>query len=72
MLRWRPHRFRSAFHAELYFLNVVPILAMGTKTVCFPETEYLQMAERMRSDSWPCATPLFPKRPENEVIAMER
>ena len=33
------------FHAELYLLNVVPMLPMGTKTVSFPETEYLHKAE---------------------------
>jgi nucleotide-binding universal stress UspA family protein len=33
------------FHAELYLLNVIPMLPMGTKTVSFPETEYLHKAE---------------------------
>src|ERR1019366_10202614 len=33
------------FHAELYLLNVIPMLPMGTKTVPFPETEYLHKAE---------------------------
>ncbi|MGA7291269.1 MAG: universal stress protein [Terriglobales bacterium] len=33
------------FHAELYLLNVIPMLPMGTKTVSFPETEYLHRAE---------------------------
>jgi nucleotide-binding universal stress UspA family protein len=33
------------FHAELYLLNVIPMLPMGTKTVSFPETEYLHEAE---------------------------
>jgi nucleotide-binding universal stress UspA family protein len=33
------------FHAELYLLHVIPMLPMGTKTVSFPETEYLHKAE---------------------------
>jgi nucleotide-binding universal stress UspA family protein len=33
------------FHAELYLVNVIPMLPMGTKTVSFPETEYLHSAE---------------------------
>jgi nucleotide-binding universal stress UspA family protein len=33
------------FHAELHLLNVIPMLPMGTKTVSFPETEYLHKAE---------------------------
>jgi len=33
------------FHAEIYLLNVIPMLPMGTKTVSFPETEYLHKAE---------------------------
>jgi nucleotide-binding universal stress UspA family protein len=33
------------FHAELYLLNVIPMLPMGTKTVSFPETEHLHKAE---------------------------
>jgi nucleotide-binding universal stress UspA family protein len=33
------------FHAELYLLNVIPMLPMGTKTVSFPEAEYLHKAE---------------------------
>lgn len=33
------------FHAELYLLNVIPMLPTGTKTVSFPETEYLHKAE---------------------------
>ena len=33
------------FHAELYLLNVIPMLPTGTKTVSFPETEYLRKAE---------------------------
>jgi nucleotide-binding universal stress UspA family protein len=33
------------FHAELYLLNVIPMLPTGTKTVPFPETEYLHKAE---------------------------
>ena len=33
------------FHAELYLLNVIPMLPMGTKTVSFPEVEYLHKAE---------------------------
>src|ERR1035438_771157 len=33
------------FHAELYLVNVIPMLPMGTKTVSFPETEYLRSAE---------------------------
>ena len=33
------------FHAELYLLNVIPMLPMGTKTVSFPETEYLHDSE---------------------------
>ena len=33
------------FHAEIFLLNVIPMLPMGTKTVSFPETEYLHKAE---------------------------
>ncbi|MGB8060279.1 MAG: universal stress protein [Candidatus Sulfotelmatobacter sp.] len=33
------------FHAELYLLNVIPMLPMGTKTVSFPETEYVHKEE---------------------------
>ena len=33
------------FHAELYLLNVLPMLPMGTNTVSFPETEHLHKAE---------------------------
>jgi nucleotide-binding universal stress UspA family protein len=33
------------FHAELYLLNVIPMLPMGTKAVSFPESEYLHKAE---------------------------
>jgi nucleotide-binding universal stress UspA family protein len=33
------------FHAELYLLNGIPMLPMGTKTVSFPEAEYLHKAE---------------------------
>jgi nucleotide-binding universal stress UspA family protein len=33
------------FHAELYLLNVIPMLPTGTKPVSFPETEYLHKAE---------------------------
>ncbi|MFZ1916566.1 MAG: universal stress protein [Terriglobales bacterium] len=33
------------FHAELYLLNVIPMLPVGTKTVSFPESEYLHKAE---------------------------
>jgi nucleotide-binding universal stress UspA family protein len=33
------------FHAELYLLNVIPMLPTGTKTVFFPEAAYLHEAE---------------------------
>jgi nucleotide-binding universal stress UspA family protein len=33
------------FHAELYLLNVIPMFPMGTKTVSFPEAEYLHKVE---------------------------
>ena len=33
------------FHAELYLLNVIPLLPMGTKTASFPETDHLHKAE---------------------------
>jgi len=33
------------FHAELYLVNVVAMLPMGTKIVSFPETGYLHKAE---------------------------
>ena len=33
------------FHAELCLLNVIPMLPMGTRTVSFPEAEYLHKAE---------------------------
>jgi nucleotide-binding universal stress UspA family protein len=33
------------FHAEIFLLNVIPMLPMGTKTVSFLETEYLHKAE---------------------------
>lgn len=34
------------FHAELYLLNVIPMLPMGAKTASFPETEYLHTTEK--------------------------
>jgi hypothetical protein len=33
------------FHAELYLLNVIPMLPVGTKTVSFSESEYVHKAE---------------------------
>ena len=35
------------FHAEIYLVNVVAMLPMGTKIVSFPETEYLHKAEHL-------------------------
>jgi nucleotide-binding universal stress UspA family protein len=47
------------FHAELYLLNVIPMLPMGAKTVSFPESEYIHKAEDNAERQLARVTPLL-------------